>query len=446
MFGICNLGFSLTFTLDEAISIASEHNEKLLMTRETVNSARAGIMEARANFLPQINAQGSYTRLAEVPAMDFASPKYGMVQVPVFGTMGDTIGFTVVPGIVGVDTMEFQMGGHENCVIRASLQQPLFTWGKLLNGYQISKLNLDVQEENYRKESNELVFNVTQSFYSILVLKEFVKLTEDAYKQMERHLEVVEKRYDAGLASKFDLLRTRVQLTNMKPQILKSKNGLTLVANGFKILLGLPQDTLVELKGELSLGEHMDSPLQECIDYAKVNRPEIKTLYLSQQMAGKALQIARRANLPNLAFIANYDYKKPIYFNNEWGTDWNVTLALQMPIFNGFKNIGEIRSANCRVLELEHGIKLLEDAIEMEVRAVFLQLDEAKGLLESQSNNIVQAEEALRIVEERYKEGLATSLEVMDMQIALISAKTNQLQSVSDYLIAKARLAKAIGK
>lgn len=415
-------GNEAVITLSEAIEMALEHNEGILAARDAVREAGAGVTIARSGFLPMIDVQGSYTRLAELPAIE--------MEIPVLGTQ------------------KLQMGEIENYIARASLQQPLFTWGKIVNGYQIANLNVEASQEDYRKQKNELVFNVTKSFYGILVMRELVKLTEEAYKQTANHMDAVEKRYKAGVASNFDLLRAKVQLKNMEPQVIKVKNGLELAKTGFKALLGLPQDTIINLKGELDVdvGTQYIVPLQESIDYAKSNRPEVKALELRKEMAGKALAIAKKANWPNIALTANYDYKKPVYFKNEWGTDWNITVALQMPIFTGFGNLGKTRQAKYQFSQAEHGLNLLKEGIEMEVRASYLQLEEAKKLVESQKENIAQAEEALSIVEERYKQGLATSLEVMDTQLAVTKAKTNWLQSLSDYLIAKAKLEKAIGK
>lgn len=406
-------------TFHEAIEMALEHNKGILAARDAVREAEAGVTIARSGFLPTIDVQGSYTRLAELPAIE--------IEIP------------------GLGTKEFQMGEMENYVARASLQQPLFTWGKILGGYKISKLNLDATREDYRKQENELVFDVTKSFYSILVLEELVKLTEDAYKQTQNHVNAVEKRYNAGVASKFDLLRARVQLKNMEPQVIKVKNGLEIAKTGFKTLIGLPQDSLISLEGGLKY-EPIEIDLEKSIKEAEVNRPEIKSLALRKRMASEALLIVKKANWPTLAFIANYDYKKPVYFKNAWGTDWNVTVALQMPIFTGLGNIGKMREARYRLSRAEHGLNLLKEGIELEIRVAYLGIEEAKKLVESQKENIVQAEEALSIVEERYKQGLATSLEVMDTQLALTQAKTNWLQSLSDYLITRARLEKALGK
>lgn len=406
-------------TFHEAIEMALEHNKGILAARDAVRKAETGVTIARSGFLPTIDVQGSYTRLAELPAIE--------IEIP------------------GLGTKEFQMGEMENYVARASLQQPLFTWGKILGGYKISKLNLDATREDYRKQENELVFDVTKSFYSILVLKELVKLTEDAYEQTQNHVNVVGKRYNAGVASKFDLLRVRVQLKNMEPQVIKVKNGLEIAKTGFKTLIGLPQDSPISLEEELKY-EPIEIDLEKSIKEAEVNRPEIKSLALRKQMASEALLIAKKANWPTLAFIANYDYKKPVYFKNAWGTDWNVTVALQMPIFTGLGNIGKMREARYRLSQAEHRLNLLKEGIELEIRVAYLGIEEAKKLVESQKENIIQAEEALSIVEERYKQGLATSLEVMDTQLALTQAKTNWLQSLSDYLITRARLEKALGK
>jgi len=434
-----------TLTLEEAVERALQYNEGILLARYGVREAEAGVTVARAEFLPRISLQASYARLAELPAFEMAMPEYGSLQLPVFGLTGDTIGFTVVPGVVGADTLEFQMGEEENYLGRASLQQPLFTWGKILTGYQISSLNLKAVREDYRKTESQLVLGVTKSFYAALSLEQLVRLMEDAKEQAARHVEAVEKRYEAGLASRFDLLRARVQLANMEPQVAQVRNGLELALTGLKALLGFPQDMPLTLSGELKY-EPIEVDLAQSLVKARANRPEVTALMLRKSIASKALSIARKANWPNVALLANYDYKKPLYFENEWGTDWSVGIGLEMPLFTGFGNLGRMEEARARLGQAEHGLKLLEQSIELEVRSACLQLDQAKRLAESQKENVAQAEEALRIAEDRYEIGLATSLEVMDTQLAVTRAKTNYLQSLSEHLIAKAELRRATGE
>lgn len=437
------------FTLDEAIKYALNNNKSILASKEGVKSAEAGKMIAGGSFLPQINASGSYTRLDKTASLDMAFPKYGTLQMPVYDNSDNVIGYTIVPGVIGADTFNIQMSQLNNYVTQLSVQQPIFTWGKIINAYQISNLNLNATRESYRKDKNELILNVTKSFYGILVLQELVKVTEESYKQVERHIGVIEKRYNSGLASKFDLLRGKVQLANMKPHVLKVTNGLEIAKDGFKLLLGLPQDKTIELTGELkydSAGIDQTFSLEEATTFAHSNRPEIKSLYMQKEMAKKALTITRTSNLPNIVFVGNYYYEKPLNLTNEWGNTWNVTLAATMPIFTGFSNLGKMKQAKSQLSQAEYGLKLLKEAVEMEVKSGHMALEEAKKLLESQKENVTQAEEALKIIEQKYENGLATNLEVMDTQLALTQAKTNWLQALSDYLTAKASLAKAIGK
>ena len=437
---------TLFLSLQNSIEWALKHNESIKAAGDAVDEAEAGVMVARSGFLPQITAQGSYTRLAETPAFEMPGPGF----IPVYG---DYMGFPDTTNLIGwtigsvdtVNTIAFSMGETKNYLVRATLTQPIFTFGKVLNGYQLAKLNLEGVKEDYRKQKSELTFNVTKTFYGIVVLKELVKLTEESYEQTKRHIDVVRKRYNAGLTSDFDLLRAEVQLKNMEPQLVQVKNGLEMSEVGFKTILGLPQDTIVKIEGELTY-EPFEAELDSLIEQAKKNRPEIKSLALRKQMAEKALSIAKKSNLPNLALIANYDYKKPIYFDNEWGTDWNVTIALQMPIFTGFGNLGRKKEAMERVSQTRHYLSMLEDGIEMEVRGAYLKIEESKKLIESQEENVTQAEKALDIIEKRYGIGLATNLEVMDTQLAVTAAKTNYLKALSDYVTAKAELEKAVGR
>jgi len=397
-------------TLDDAVNIALKNNKVLLTQKAKEDEAKAQTIVARANFMPTITVSGSYTRLSKVPEM-------GAVM----------------------------MGELDNYVTGIGLEQPLFTWGKIWNAYQLAKLNLNAVEEDYNKTESEVIFNVTQAFYGVMLLTELVKLSEEAYQQVKRHVDVVKKRYDAGLAPKFDLIRARVQLSNMEPQVIKAKNGLKSAKNGLKVLLDIPLEESISLEGELKY-EPVEINLKELIEEALLNRAELKSLKFRKKMSEKALALARASNKPNLIGIANYEYKNPFFFEPKWETGWNVTIALQIPFFSGFSTFGKVKEAKSQLKQVEFGMKLLRDGIELEVRDVVSSLEEGKKLVESQEKNVHQAEEALEIAERRYKDGLATSLEVMDTQLALTQAKTNYLQAISDYTIARARLKKTIGE
>ena len=128
--------------LDQCLKIAYENNKTLLQLHEKINSAKYQIDEAKSGFYPQLSFSGSYTRLGEVPSFDI-------------GGMGKA-----------------KLGTENNYNLRLSYQQPLFTWGKIRAGYDISKYYLSLTGEEYRKTKQEIKFNLVNLFCNILLAEE----------------------------------------------------------------------------------------------------------------------------------------------------------------------------------------------------------------------------------------------------------------------------------
>ena len=441
-------GDSLDLTLDDAIEIALEANETVLSAKEKVTEKRAGIGIARSNFLPTVDLQGTYTRLGKIQSFEMEIPQYAMLPLQVYDAQtGDTIGYTdSVPMVVGADTMALEMGKRDNYILRTTVKQTLFTGGKVLNGYKIAKLSYEIEEQNYKKTTNDIRFKVTEIFYKTLAVQEAVNLIKESYSQMERHVGQVETLYKNGYVSKLDLLRVKVGLSNLRTQMIRTENGCELAKDGLKMLLSLDLEDEIILEEQLRY-ETYEIMLEEATETALEQRPEIRGLNKTVEITNRALSIEKAGFAPNVFAALNYDYKKPVGFSdNNWGTDWNVTVGFAMPIFTGFSRVRKIGERQAQAKQVKYGLEQLEEGIRLEVKSAYLNLKQEEEILKYQDENIKQAEEALAIAEERYKSGLVTNLEVMDTQLALTKAKTNQLQALSNYLIAKASLEKAIGR
>ena len=141
----------------------------------------------------------------------------------------------------------------------------------------------------------------------------------------------------------------------------------------------------------------------------------------------------------------DYLYEKPYYGEDVWKTDWNFTLALSVPIFDGFLTRSKVRSAKSDLRQLEITESQTEDMIRLEISQAISDLNLARENILSQTENVNQAKESLRIANVQYDKGLLTNLELMDTEFALTVAETNHLQALSDYLIAKAQYQRAIG-
>ena len=424
------LNFSLTkaevinLDLDQCLKTAYENNKSLLQLEEKINSAKYKMDEAKSGFYPQFSFNGSYTRLGNVPTFETPAMSFEGFQIP---------------------AISIKSGSENNYDLSLSYQQPLFTWGKIRAGYDISRYNLSLSEEECRKTKQEIKFNVVNLFYSVLLTKELIKVREESIARIEDHLKAVQERYDKGYASEFDVLRVKVQLANAKPSLTQAKNIRQLTTNNLKNILGISLEDSVELEGMLSF-EPIEVEKSQAEEFAFKNRSELKLIFDQRRMGEEALVIAKANNKPNLLGSASYSYKRPFYSIDEWKTDWNFTFLVSIPIFDGFLTRSKVSQAKSDLKQLDMAEQQVQDLIKLEISQAISDLNLAKENILSQEENVKQAKESLRIAKVQYQQGLLTNIEEMDTELALTIAETNYLQALSDYLIAKAKYEKAIGK
>ncbi len=328
-----------------------------------------------------------------------------------------------------------------------SFSLPLFTGGKLVAGFKQAEYNLRATEQSVEQSKLETIYNVKRAFYGFLLARQFVVVSREAVDLAQKYFENVRRLYEVGLASRFDLLRSEVQLANLKPQLLRAQNQLELASINLKTLLGIDLETEIEVKGELAY-KPVEIKEEEILSRALMLRPDLAQLRYQQQMAGELLRLARAADLPTIAIGGNYNFWAN-YLNfkrNNWQSYYSFSLVISFPIFNGFSGSAQAARAKAMMRSLELTEKGLTELIKAEIKQAWLNLLQAKETLFSQEKNVDQAKESLRLAELNYNEGLATFLDVSSAQVALTQARTNYSQALFDYVMALAQLEKAMGR
>lgn len=408
-------------TLEDCIDLALKNNELIKIAEKKLIKALGIKQEAFGHFLPTISASAGYTKLSEVPAL-----KKDFMGMPV----------------------EFKMGEEENYFTKLTLTQPLFTWGKIYQGNKQAKLNYQWTVEDYRKTKNELILNVKESFYNVLLTKQYVAISKEALEVINGHYKITQALYKEGKVSAYDTSRVKVQLVNAKTKLIEVNNKMELAVKVLLNLINYPQASDWKVKGELTIEPNVSLglPLEELTKQGLQNRPEMKQIKAQEKMGKIALKLARAENRPSITFIGNYEYKKPFYFENRWDKSWDLTCALTFPFFTGLSNWGKIKQAKATFSQTLSAGDLLRERIKLEVEKAYRNLKEAKERIEAQKENVETARDNLRIAQERYKSGLMSNMEVRDAQLALTQAETNYIKALYDFNIAQAELKKAIGK
>jgi outer membrane protein TolC len=422
-------------TLQESIDMALVENLTVKAAEEKVETAEQKVKEVRAAFMPVLSASGSYTYFGELPTIEFD------LELP--GIPPELVG-----GAGGGGPTEIETGFEDTYRGELSLQQPIFTWGKIYNNYKQAKLSLEAARQELESVKQQAILDVTTSFYGVLLTEKFVKVAEMAVDQVQAHVKIAQDLVDAGTATNFDLLRAKVQLANTRSQLIRAKNGLKLSKDSFKNTVGMNLDTQINVRGEL-VYQPLELDLGRLIDSAMANRPEIKQLQFQERVGEKFVSLTKAGNKPSLALVGNYSWESyadtpgDVFDRDEWKNVWNVTLALELPIFDGLATRARVKQAKSGLRQIQIGMEQLEDGIGLEVRAAFFGFQESKELLKAQEETVQQAEESLRIANLRYENGMITNIELMDAELAFTQTQTNHFNALHDYVIAVAKLEKA---
>jgi outer membrane protein len=412
----------MVLTLDDSLRLALKQNPFYLAARAKEDQATAAVKEAVSGFFPSVNASGTDVLDKKVFSIEFPSLVPG--QPPTKVKMDFTRAYTFA--------LNFSL--------------PLFTGGRLVAGYKTANYNLEATREAIRQSREETVLNVKKAFYGYLLARSFVSVAEEGVNLAEKHYTNVKNLYEVGMASKFDLLRSEVQLANLKPQLIRARNALATAEIGLKMLLGIDLAQPVEFKGELTFRE-VESKIDENIAEALTHRPEINQIEYQKRMAAQMVKMNEGAYLPTVAIGGAYNYWSNVLNlkKNNWESYYQINLVLNIPLFNGFANSAKVGQAKAALRQLEYSQKGLIESVKFEVQEAVLSLRQARESLLSQEKNVEQAQEAVRIAELNYSEGLATNLDVSSAHVALSQAKTNQVQALYDYAVALAQIEKSVG-
>ena len=426
--------------LEQSLQIAKQSNLTILAAEQKLKSAEAQISVARSALMPRISANGNYTYFKDVQkSVIQAEGGFG------FPIPGEEMNDMSTPSVDNEsELIELEFGAHHNIQGTVSLSQPVFAWGRYYYNYQAAKLGYEAAQKELTAAYEKLRLNVYEAFYRVLITQEFVKVAEQSVELVEKQLGIAQTSLDAGAATNFDVLRAKVQLANAKSQVIRAKNSVKIAKNAYKTLLNLPLADDISVEGSFEIPE-VKIKLDELIKQALEKRPEITRSQLNEQAGQKQLSVAKTRNLPDFAFFSNYQISHSERLI-EMNRIWSLGLQINIPIFDGFASRAAVKQSESVLKQLQIGTEQVMSVVETEVRNAYLALLEAKTLIDVQRETVAQAQESVRIATIRFENGMITTVELTDTQLALIQSKVNRLQAQHDYVIGLARLEKAIGQ
>jgi len=441
---------ALELTLDEAVAIALESGHELGMVEAAEEAARARNAQARSAFLPAVSASASYTRLDEVPYMDASG--FGQMFAPLMVPFE----YLVEQGYLDPSTLEglagdtgsdrITMGDDDVYSVGVTVTQPLFTGGALLSAKAAAGHGLRAAEHNTVRSEHETRYTATQAYVMLVQAKAALEVMDDAVAQMQSHLDNLEVMYDEGMILERDIMQARVQMSAVELDRNSAKHAVILARAGLAFQLGVRPGTRIDATEALDRSVAAPRHADGLVKTALTERPDLKAMRESVGAADNIVGMARSEFFPQIVAMGSYNWDRPNRENDpEFYDHWSVTIAAQMNVFDWGGRWNRVREARASRLQAERGLKMMEDAVRLEVERSWQEYDTAIRAVSIAERGVTQARESYRVTEESFRSGVASNSDVLDASTALSTAEMNSVAALARLRLAEAGLDLAAG-
>jgi TolC family type I secretion outer membrane protein len=404
-------------TLDAALDYALEHSFTILQAKERIEEQYGLIMEVGAAVLPTLSLNGSISEQA--------------------------------------DEMTSSYSTADNWSVALQVRQALYAGGGLRAAIRAQDALERAALYDLQASVESAIQEVKSAFYGILLARDTIEVETQNIELLEEQLANTESRFEAGSVSNFDVLQAKVALANAKPALIRAKNNFRVAVADFKRVVGYvkvrgaPTVTMPTFIGELEVSLQAYD-LLESMQSAMKTRPELARLALLVDSNQEGIQVAKAGYLPSVDLIGSYNILRSFtitddrFENPERG--WYVGLEANWNIWDGRVTKGRVLQAKSQVRQSELTLDEARLSVEIEVRRAISELESAAELVEAAGLVTGQAEEALRLANDRYSVGSSTFLDTLQARVSLTEARNNQLQANYSYLLALTDVQRAIGE
>ena len=414
-------------SLKDAVGVAIDHNKSIEGSIAALKTAEARISEARGGGLPKVNYAESWVR-SDNPVFVFSS----LLTQHQFGERNFQIGPLNRPDFLNNFQSQF------------TADQPLYDAGQTRHAVRSAQLTKDYTAEQGRQTRMEVIAGVIRSYYDVLLGAEQFNATTQAMRSAEADLDRAQAVRTAGMSTDVDVLSIRVHKAGVREQQIRREADLDVARAALNDALGLPLDTAHTLTTTLVPLLFPEGLLADYEAKALADRPEARQVKLATSLAGNQVATAHSNLLPQAGVHAAFEADRQRFYDRG-GANWLVSIGLRWNLFNGFADKARIEESKFNLHRSEAEQQRAESAIRLQVRRAYADLHASEQRIEVANASVAEAEESLRITQNRYGIGMSGVTDLLRTETAVLEARTRHLAAIHDQRIAAAMLELAAG-
>lgn len=387
-------------SLSDSVALALKNNPSIKMAQSDKDKSQWSVSEAQAGRMPTVSLGNSYSLKDHNPA--------------------------------GTDDLSGSL----------RMNWQLYSGGRVEGQIDQAKRGVGVADLGVEKTKQQLKLDTTTAYFTILQTKNLVEVNQQSVSNLQEHLNSVQAKYDVGVVAKSDVLRAEVELANAQQNLIKAQNNYDLAVAGLLNTMTIDPGTELALTDTLNYNKY-DKTLDDSLQAAQT-RPDVAQAEENVKISETAVKMAKSGKLPSVSLSASNGWNGSV-LPGSGDDDWSVGLSASWSIFDAGSTSAKVKQADASLDKAKEQLVQVKNSATLEVRQNYLSMQEAEKRIDTNKVAVGKAEEDLVIAREKYNAGVGTNLDVIDAQLALTQAKTNEIQALFDYNVNVAKIDKAIG-
>jgi outer membrane protein TolC len=448
-------------SLDDAVRRAVRGSEEVRLSQADVEAAETRIAAARAARFPQLSASTAYQRTFQssfsgfgfgLSAEDRFSPDPSLPleqRVRYLEQNADKAVLTTLSDLIGNALQNAGLGSPHVYSVNLNGSQLLFSAGRVGAGIAAATHAREAARLSARESAAQVELDVRTAYYRALLAQELEAIAQAALVQAESFLNQERLRQRSGFRSDLDVLRAEVSLENLRPQLVDARNALELALLDLKRLVNLPMGQGIRLTTPLEVPTSLPADTTAPAGTVVAQRPAVQAADEQIKLREESIRQTQASYRPNLALqagIGGQIFPTSLFgFSGAgWRPNSSATVALQLPLLSPQRG-ADVAQARVQLRQSELQAAQLRESVQLQYQQAIGERERARATIAARQRTVDQAQRVYDLTVLRYEQGQATQLEISDARLALLQARTNLAQALSDFYIAEAAVNRARG-
>jgi outer membrane protein len=413
-------------SMTEAIQIAVEQNPEIKAARFQVEAVKSNSTKALSGFYPQVNFTETFNRTT--------NPMYA------FGTKLNQS--TITQADFDPQRLNYP-DPINNFSSNFSVSWSVFEGGRTKIGWEQAKLNLSAATLMLDRTRQTVIAKTAIAYAGLVLSQKNIMVTKQALDTSNANLNMIRSRYNRGFVVKSDLLRAEVHIADLEQQQLLAQSRFKINEAMLNASMGSAKADSLNPVTPLTIGADINGTIDVWINTALSKRPEMENLRLEEKIAEKEVEKAQAGHYPDINLVGNYEINSENFSDS--ADNYTIGAVMRINIFSGNRIIEETRAARSLLARVREMQKSMALGIQVQTRQAFLTAQSARERIRVAKIAVNQAEEGLRIIKNRYNNGLLTIVGLLDAELARQQARTSYFRALHDYKVARIELELAAG-